>query len=218
MRQDTTQPTSYWGIWAAEHTQRLAARQGRGRRRARCRHPLLPCTLAWLRSPMLSLALCPYRGFQLSFQAVELPVRNHRGRPAGHRHRKAPIDFLPRGNRGPRVVRVGIGISTRRLMRDSVAGPHRSQSSTGERIGLGYRSATGFPEKSSEHGVLHRVPYLGKQQRRLSIGPPTNPLLEHAWHRVRRGLDHNQAGRNLEQDRHRLSSPVQEFVTRFTRL
>ena len=27
MRQDTTQPTSYWGIWAAEHTQRLATRK-----------------------------------------------------------------------------------------------------------------------------------------------------------------------------------------------
>ena len=50
------------------------------------------------------------------------------------------------------------------------------------------------------------------------IGPPTDPLLEHAWHRVRRGLDHNQARRNLEQDLHRFSSPVQEFVTTFAGL
>ena len=32
------------------------------------------------------------------------------------------------------------------------------------------------------------------------IGPPTDPLLEHAWHRARRGLDHADARRNLEQD------------------
>jgi len=50
------------------------------------------------------------------------------------------------------------------------------------------------------------------------IGTPTDPLLEHAWHRVRRGLDHNQARRNLEQDRHRFSPSVQEFVTTFAGL
>ena len=50
------------------------------------------------------------------------------------------------------------------------------------------------------------------------IGPPTDPLLEHAWHRIRRGLDHNQARRNLEQDRHRFSPPVQEFITTFAGL
>lgn len=50
------------------------------------------------------------------------------------------------------------------------------------------------------------------------IGPPTDPLLEHAWHRVRRGLDHNQARRNLEQDRHRFSPPVQKFIAAFAGL
>ena len=50
------------------------------------------------------------------------------------------------------------------------------------------------------------------------IGPPTDPLLEHAWHRVQRGLDHNQARRNLEQDRHRFSPPVQKFITAFAGL
>ncbi len=50
------------------------------------------------------------------------------------------------------------------------------------------------------------------------IGPPTDPLLEHAWHRIRRGLDHSQARRNLEQDRHRFSPPVQEFITTFAGL
>ena len=44
------------------------------------------------------------------------------------------------------------------------------------------------------------------------IGTPTNPLLEHAWHRARRGLDHTSARRHLEQDRHRLSPPVQRFI------
>ncbi|MYA03615.1 MAG: hypothetical protein F4Y37_03255 [Caldilineaceae bacterium SB0664_bin_22] len=50
------------------------------------------------------------------------------------------------------------------------------------------------------------------------IGPPTDPLLEHAWHRIRRGLDHSQARRNLEQDRDRFSPPVQEFITTFAGL
>ena len=31
------------------------------------------------------------------------------------------------------------------------------------------------------------------------IGVPTSPLLEHAWDRARRGLDHTPARRNLEQ-------------------
>jgi len=50
------------------------------------------------------------------------------------------------------------------------------------------------------------------------IGPPTNPLLEHAWHRARRGLDHTSARRNLEQDRQRFSPSVQEFIATFAAL
>ena len=50
------------------------------------------------------------------------------------------------------------------------------------------------------------------------IGVPTSPLLEHTWQRARRGLDHTPARRNLEQDRHRFSPPVQEFITTFAAL
>ena len=50
------------------------------------------------------------------------------------------------------------------------------------------------------------------------IGPPNDPLLKHAWHRVRRGLDHDAGRRNLEQDRHRFSAPVQEFIATFVSL
>ncbi len=50
------------------------------------------------------------------------------------------------------------------------------------------------------------------------IGTPTSPLLEHAWHKVRRGLDHTPARRNLEQDRPRFSPPVQEFIATFAAL
>ena len=50
------------------------------------------------------------------------------------------------------------------------------------------------------------------------IGVPTIPLLEHTWQRARRGLEHTLAIRNLEQDRHRFSPPVQEFITTFAAL
>ena len=50
------------------------------------------------------------------------------------------------------------------------------------------------------------------------IGSPTDPLLEHAWRRVQRALDHGVARRNLEQDRRRFSSTVQEFITTFAAL
>jgi hypothetical protein len=50
------------------------------------------------------------------------------------------------------------------------------------------------------------------------IGSPNDALLEHAWHRVRRGLDHDAGRRNLEQDRHRFSAPVQEFIATFAGL
>ena len=50
------------------------------------------------------------------------------------------------------------------------------------------------------------------------IGAPADPLLQHAWNRVQRGLDHTAARRNLEQDRHRFSQPVQEFIATFAAL
>ena len=50
------------------------------------------------------------------------------------------------------------------------------------------------------------------------IGTPTNRLLEHAWQRARRGLDHTLARRNLEQDRHMFSPPVQMFISTFAAL
>ena len=50
------------------------------------------------------------------------------------------------------------------------------------------------------------------------IGAPTDPLLQHAWSRVQRGLDHTVARRNLEQDRRRFSQPVQEFIATFAAL
>lgn len=50
------------------------------------------------------------------------------------------------------------------------------------------------------------------------IGNPTNPLLEHAWHRIQRGLDHSAARNNLNRDRQRFSAPVQEFIDTFDAL
>ena len=53
------------------------------------------------------------------------------------------------------------------------------------------------------------------------IGPPTDPLLEHAWHRIRRGLDHSQARRNLEHRSRPVLTPstgVHNNVRRVARL
>ena len=47
------------------------------------------------------------------------------------------------------------------------------------------------------------------------IGVPTSSLLEHTWQRARRALEHILARRNLGQDRHRFSPPVQKFITTF---
>ena len=65
------------------------------------------------------------------------------------------------------------------------------------------------------YAVFHA---LANSNAHCLIGVPTSPLLEYTWQRARRGLDHTPARRSLEQDRHRFSLPVQEFITTFAAL
>ena len=50
------------------------------------------------------------------------------------------------------------------------------------------------------------------------VGTPHNPLTEHAWSRIYRGLSHNAARRNLLQDRSLFSLHVQQFADAFAQL
>ena len=50
------------------------------------------------------------------------------------------------------------------------------------------------------------------------VGTPHDPLTEHAWSRVYRGLNHNAARRNLLQDRILFSPHVQHFADVFAQL
>ena len=50
------------------------------------------------------------------------------------------------------------------------------------------------------------------------VGTPYDPLSEHAWSRIYRGLTHNMAKRNLRQDRHLFSPQVQQFTDAFAQL
>ena len=50
------------------------------------------------------------------------------------------------------------------------------------------------------------------------IGTPQGALGEHARLRAYRGLDHREARRNLNQDRHLFSPPVQRFIDTFGEL
>lgn len=52
----------------------------------------------------------------------------------------------------------------------------------------------------------------------LMAGTPHDPLTEHAWSRVYRGLNHNSAKRNLLQDRHLFSPQVRHFAATFAQL
>lgn len=49
-------------------------------------------------------------------------------------------------------------------------------------------------------------------------GTPHDPLTEHAWSRIYRGLNHNTARRNLLQDRSLFSLHVQQFADVFAQL
>ena len=46
-------------------------------------------------------------------------------------------------------------------------------------------------------------------------GTPHDPLTEHAWSRIYRGLNHNAARRNLLQDHGLFSAQIKEFATVF---
>ena len=50
------------------------------------------------------------------------------------------------------------------------------------------------------------------------VGVPHDPLSEHTWSRVYRGLNHNSARRNLLQDRHLFSPQVRHFAVTFAQL
>ena len=50
------------------------------------------------------------------------------------------------------------------------------------------------------------------------VGIPHDPLTEHAWSRVYRGLNHNTARRNLLQDRRLFPPQVGQFARRFAQL
>lgn len=50
------------------------------------------------------------------------------------------------------------------------------------------------------------------------VGTPHDPLTEHAWSRIYRGLNHNTARRNLLQDQGLFSPPVRQFAAYFAQL
>ncbi len=50
------------------------------------------------------------------------------------------------------------------------------------------------------------------------VGTPHDPLTEHAWTRIYRGLNHNTARRNLLQDQGLFSLPVRQFAAEFAQL
>ena len=50
------------------------------------------------------------------------------------------------------------------------------------------------------------------------VDTPHDPLTEHAWSRIYRGLNHNAARRNLLQDRSLYSLHVQQFADAFAQL
>ena len=50
------------------------------------------------------------------------------------------------------------------------------------------------------------------------VGRPNDPLTEHAWSRVYRGLNHSPAKRNLLQDQDLFSAEIIEFATVFAQM
>ena len=50
------------------------------------------------------------------------------------------------------------------------------------------------------------------------VGAPQGVLDQHAWLRAYRGIDHRDARRNLNQDRHLFFPPVQRFIDTFGEL
>lgn len=50
------------------------------------------------------------------------------------------------------------------------------------------------------------------------VGIPHDPLTEHAWSRIYRGLNHNAAKRNLSQDRSLFSPRIRHFTEIFSQL
>ena len=50
------------------------------------------------------------------------------------------------------------------------------------------------------------------------VGTPHDPLTEHAWSRICRGLNHNTARRNLLQDQGLFSLPVRQFAAEFAQI
>ena len=50
------------------------------------------------------------------------------------------------------------------------------------------------------------------------VDTPQDPLTEHAWSRIYRGLNHNSARRNLLQSQGLFSPPIEHFAGRFAQL